>query len=91
MRFVSKSRILMKMFPVEDIEDDFVERLRDLLQDITCMMELKSDGILREQGACLKYLPSTIPDIVMVFNAKELRYICYHLSFICKLFFLTVY
>ncbi|XP_008197863.2 dedicator of cytokinesis protein 1 isoform X2 [Tribolium castaneum] len=73
MRFVSKSRILMKV--VDDVEDDFEESLRDLLQDITDMMALTSDGILREQGACLKYLPSTIPDILMIFDAKELSVI----------------
>lgn len=72
-RFVSKSRILMTLYPVEDIEDDFEDNLRDLLEEITSMMSSTSDHILREQGACLKYLPSTIPDILMVFDGKELR------------------
>ena len=63
-RFVSRSRLLMTLCPVEDIEDDFEDNFRDLLQDITGMMSSPSDTILREQGACLKYLPSTIPDIL---------------------------
>lgn len=29
--------------------------------------------LLLVQGACLKYLPTTIPDILKVFKAKELR------------------
>ncbi|XP_063907750.1 dedicator of cytokinesis protein 1 isoform X2 [Zophobas morio] len=74
-RFVSRSRLLMTLCPVEDIEDDFEDNFRDLLQDITGMMSSPSDTILREQGACLKYLPSTIPDILKVFDAKELSLI----------------
>lgn len=74
-RFVSKSRILMKLYPVANVEDDFEDNLRDLLRDITDMMSSTSDAILREQGACLKYLPSTIPDILMVFDGRELRYL----------------
>jgi dedicator of cytokinesis protein 1 len=75
-RFVSRSRTLMiELCAERDIEEDFEDSLRDLLQDITFMMSYTSDCILREQGACLKYLPSTIPDILLVFDPKELSVI----------------
>ncbi|KAJ8931902.1 hypothetical protein NQ314_015171 [Rhamnusium bicolor] len=74
MRFVSRSRILyMALYPEIDPEDEFEESLRDLLQSIIFMMSSNKDGLLREQGACLKYLPSTIPDILLVFDHRELR------------------
>lgn len=74
MRFVSRSRILyMELYPDVDPDDEFVESLRDLLHSIIFMMSSNKDGLLREQGACLKYLPSTIPDILLVFDHRELR------------------
>ncbi|XP_018575461.1 dedicator of cytokinesis protein 2 isoform X2 [Anoplophora glabripennis] len=76
MRFVSRSRILyMELYPDIDPDDEFVESLRDLLQSIIFMMSSNKDGLLREQGACLKYLPSTIPDILLVFDHRELSVI----------------
>lgn len=75
MRFVSRSRVLFKdIYPKDDPDDDFNESLRDLLQNIIYMMSSSKDSLLREQGACLKYLPSTIKDILLVFDHTELRY-----------------
>ncbi|CAH2001471.1 unnamed protein product [Acanthoscelides obtectus] len=78
-RFVSRSRILYNaLYPEDDPDDDFEESLRDLLQNIIYMMSSNKDGLLlREQGACLKYLPSTIPYILMIFDHKELSTILY--------------
>ncbi|VEN37348.1 unnamed protein product [Callosobruchus maculatus] len=78
-RFVSRSRILYNaLYPEDDPDDDFEESLRDLLQNIIYMMSSNKDGLLlREQGACLKYLPSTIPNILMIFDHKELSTILY--------------
>lgn len=74
MRFVSKSRLLfMALYPILDPDDDFDDSLRQLLRNIITMMSSNRDELLREQGACLKYLPSTIPDILLVFDNKELR------------------
>ncbi|CAG2068915.1 unnamed protein product, partial [Timema podura] len=36
------------------------------------MMCYDTDSTLLVQGACLKYLPSTIPDILTVFNCTQL-------------------
>lgn len=74
MRFVAKSRILfMGLNEVTDLEDDFDDSLRQLLKNVIMLMSSSKDELLREQGACLKYLPSTIPDICRVFDNKELR------------------
>lgn len=74
MRFVSKSRILFKaIYPEDDPEDDFNDSLADLLQNIIYLMSSSKDCLLREQGACLKYLPSTISDILLVFDNVTLR------------------
>lgn len=73
-RFVSRSRILFKdIYPEDDPEDDFNESLTDLLQNIIYLMSSSKDSLLREQGACLKYLPSTIKDILLVFDHVKLR------------------
>lgn len=72
MRFVVRSRLLFCELYPEVNDDDFEESLKGLLQSIVTMMCQTSDTLLREQGACLKYLPSTIPDILKVFNPKYL-------------------
>ncbi|XP_025835960.1 dedicator of cytokinesis protein 1 [Agrilus planipennis] len=70
-RFISRSRLLFLEIYPEDT-DDFEEEFRGLLESIVTMMYQTSDALLREQGACLKYFPSTIPDILQVYNAKKL-------------------
>nr|XP_023027433.1 dedicator of cytokinesis protein 1-like [Leptinotarsa decemlineata] len=73
MRFVARSRILyMELYPENDPEDDFNANIRSLLKDINSMMSSDIEGLIREQGACLKYFPSCIPDILLVFNHVEL-------------------
>ena len=37
------------------------------------MMMYTSDTTILQQGAALKYLPSIIPDIMTVFDPRELR------------------
>lgn len=74
MRFVSRSRILfLEVYPEINPDDEFVESVRELLRDIIYMMSSGDDKLLREQGACLKYFPSTIPDILLIFDQCELR------------------
>ncbi|KAF5292477.1 hypothetical protein FQA39_LY14024 [Lamprigera yunnana] len=75
MRFVSRSRLLFCELYPEMLDDNFDECLQGLLHSIVTMMCQTSDTLLREQGACLKYLPSTVPDILKVFNAKQLSII----------------
>ncbi|XP_050304413.1 dedicator of cytokinesis protein 1 isoform X2 [Anthonomus grandis grandis] len=73
MRFVSRSRLLfVEVYPIIDPEDEFEDSMRELLRDISYMMSSQNDIFLREQGACLKYLPCTIPDILLIFDKCEL-------------------
>ena len=58
-----------------DVNHDFEYMLKQLLDSIVNLMSDKGDTLLREQGACLKYLPSTIPDILLVYGPKELRWL----------------
>lgn len=74
MRFVSRSRILfLEVYPEINPEDEFDESVRELLRDIIYMMSSDNDKVLREQGACLKYFPNTIPDFLLIFDKCELR------------------
>lgn len=73
MRFVARSRLLyIELYP-QEVGDEFNEDLKYFLHSIVTMMCQTSDALLREQGACLKYLPSTILDVLKVFDAKQLR------------------
>jgi hypothetical protein len=54
-------------------QQQFEVSLKQLLQSITGMMCYNTGSTLLVQGACLKYLPFTIPDILTVFSATELR------------------
>ncbi|XP_019762944.2 dedicator of cytokinesis protein 2 isoform X3 [Dendroctonus ponderosae] len=76
MRFVSRSRILfLEVYPEINPEDEFDESVRELLRDIIYMMSSDNDKVLREQGACLKYFPNTIPDFLLIFDKCELSII----------------
>ncbi|XP_060530077.1 dedicator of cytokinesis protein 1 isoform X2 [Cylas formicarius] len=73
MKFTSRSRTLfMELYPESSDADDFVDNLRHLFRDVIRMMAYRDDDYLREQGACLKYLPSTIPDILLILDQREL-------------------
>ncbi|XP_066248093.1 dedicator of cytokinesis protein 1 isoform X1 [Euwallacea similis] len=76
MRFVSRSRILfLEVYPEFNFGDEFEESIRELLRDFIYLMSSGNDQVLREQGACLKYLPNTIPDILLIFDKCELSVI----------------
>lgn len=55
--------------------EEFEISLKKLLESITSMMVYDTDSTLLVQGACLKYFPFTIPDILSVFDGLELRYL----------------
>ncbi|XP_022903729.1 dedicator of cytokinesis protein 1 isoform X3 [Onthophagus taurus] len=72
-RFIVRSRLLyIKLNPDLSEEDDFESILRDLLDSIISLMNEASNSVLKEQGACLKYLPSTTPDILQVYEPRKL-------------------
>ncbi|XP_046384567.1 dedicator of cytokinesis protein 1 isoform X4 [Ischnura elegans] len=75
MKFIVRSRQLFSVLYEGKHQEEFEASLKSLLQSITGMMCYKTDSTLLVQGACLKYLPTTIPDILKVFDSKELSLI----------------
>lgn len=72
-RFVVRSRMLFSELYDGRDQDVFENNFRQLLQSIVNMMCYTTDCTLIVQGACLKYLPNTISDILLVYDAKKLR------------------
>lgn len=67
---------LIRLNEGRDMEK-FEDSMTKLLKSFASMMSHKTDKtdpILVTQGACLKYLPSTIPDILTVYSPVKLRY-----------------
>ncbi|XP_063232451.1 dedicator of cytokinesis protein 1 isoform X3 [Bacillus rossius redtenbacheri] len=72
MRFIVRSRLLFSELNEGKGQQQFEAQLRQLLQSITGLMCYDTDHTLAVQGACLKYLPSVIPDVLLVFNCTQL-------------------
>ncbi|XP_011337215.1 dedicator of cytokinesis protein 1 isoform X1 [Ooceraea biroi] len=70
MRFIVESRLLFT--ELNQDEEEFSQTLTDLLQSIVNLMSYETDGTLLVQGACLKYLPTTIPHLLRVYSGKQL-------------------
>jgi len=56
-------------------QQTFEMSIYEMLKLVSNLMCSNSDTTLFLQGACLKYLPHSIPDIMTVFSATQLRYI----------------
>lgn len=56
-------------------QQTFEMSMYEMLKLISNLMCNNSDSTLFLQGACLKYIPYSIPDIMTVFNTTQLRYI----------------
>lgn len=56
-------------------QQTFEMSMYEMLKLISNLMCSNSDSTLILQGACLKHLPHSIPDIMTVFSATELRLI----------------
>lgn len=55
-------------------QQPFEEQLRSLLRSIVELTSKEVQHLLLIQGACLRYLPSAVQDLIKVFDARELRY-----------------
>ena len=53
-------------------EEEFSQALTGLLRSIVNLMKYETDATLLVQGACLKFLPSTIPHLLKVYSGKQL-------------------
>ncbi|XP_076229494.1 dedicator of cytokinesis protein myoblast city isoform X2 [Nomia melanderi] len=73
MRFVVESRFLFT--ELNQDEEEFSQTLTELLKSIVELMRHETDGTLLVQGACLKYLPTTIPHLLRVYSGKQLSII----------------
>lgn len=88
-KFIVHSRKLFAHLNEGKGTQQFELSLEQLLKSITGMMLYKADTVLLVQGACLKYFPATIPDILHVFDKEQLRYIslwflsCPFKNFLC--------
>ena len=74
-KFIVRSRLLFCELYDDRDQNVFECELKDLLNSIVIMMGFSSDNILLIQGACLRYLPTTISDILLVFDARKLRFV----------------
>lgn len=72
-RFIVRSRVLFSELYDGKDKYEFEHNFRELLNSIVKMMCFTSDCTLIVQGACLKFLPNTISDILQVFDSKKLR------------------
>ncbi|ELR55761.1 Dedicator of cytokinesis protein 1, partial [Bos mutus] len=71
-KFIVRSRILFNQLYENKGEADFVESLLQLFRSISDMMSSVSDQTVRVKGAALKYLPTIVNDVKLVFDPKEL-------------------
>ncbi|XP_076631403.1 dedicator of cytokinesis protein myoblast city isoform X2 [Colletes latitarsis] len=70
MRFIVESRLLFT--ELNQDEEEFSQTLTELLKSIVELMRHETDSTLLVQGACLKYLPTTIPHLLRVYSGKQL-------------------
>uniref|UniRef100_A0A8C0IUV5 Dedicator of cytokinesis 1 n=1 Tax=Chelonoidis abingdonii TaxID=106734 RepID=A0A8C0IUV5_CHEAB len=68
-KFIVRSRILLYE---NKGEADFMESLLQLFKSINEMMSSVSDQTVMVKGAALKYLPTIVNDVKLVFDPKEL-------------------
>lgn len=55
-------------------KEQFHIMLRNVYKAINSLMADTSQKLVHVQGACLKYLPMTIPDVITVLDPIEFRY-----------------
>ncbi|MDN8834216.1 hypothetical protein Q0L96_14650, partial [Staphylococcus aureus] len=65
-------RVLFNQLYENKGEAEFVESLLQLFQSINDMMSSISELTVRVKGAALKYLPTIVNDVKLVFDPKEL-------------------
>lgn len=58
----------------ESDESDFESLLLTLLDSMAEFMRRSDEYVLLAQGACVKYIPCTIPDLLLIVDDQVLRY-----------------
>ncbi|XP_030629626.1 dedicator of cytokinesis protein 1 [Chanos chanos] len=75
-KFIVRSRVLFNQLYENKGEADFMESLRNLFSSFNAMMNSSAENTsmvkLLLKGAALKYIPTIVNDVKMVFDPKEL-------------------
>ncbi|XP_018616629.1 dedicator of cytokinesis protein 1 isoform X2 [Scleropages formosus] len=71
-KFIVRSRVLFNQLYENKGEADFMESLRSLFNSFNDMMNSNSENTATVKGAALKYLPTIVNDVKLVFDPKEL-------------------
>uniref|UniRef100_A0A8C5AIS3 Dedicator of cytokinesis 1 n=1 Tax=Gadus morhua TaxID=8049 RepID=A0A8C5AIS3_GADMO len=69
-KFIVRSRVLFNQY--NKGEADFMESLRNLFTSFNDMMSSNSENTGMVKGAALKYIPTIVNDVKLVFDPKEL-------------------
>ena len=72
-KFIVRSRQLFAALYDNEGQEQFERLLKALLQSMAKFMERSDDLVLLAQGACLKYIPCAISELLQVFSDNELR------------------
>lgn len=74
-KFVVRSRQLFVALygEDEDGESDFESLLLALFTSMADFMKRSDDHVLLAQGACVKYIPCAIPDLLLIVDDQTLR------------------
>ncbi|KAF7204181.1 dedicator of cytokinesis 1 [Nothobranchius furzeri] len=72
-KFIVRSRVLFNQLYENKGEADFMESLRNLFTSFNDMMSSNSENTGMVKGAALKYIPTIVNDVKLVFDPKELR------------------
>ncbi|XP_075889561.1 dedicator of cytokinesis protein 1 [Nelusetta ayraudi] len=71
-KFIVRSRVLFNQLYENKGEADFMESLRNLFTSFNDMMNSSSENTGMVKGAALKYIPTIVNDVKLVFDPKEL-------------------
>ncbi|XP_062330716.1 dedicator of cytokinesis protein 1 isoform X2 [Osmerus eperlanus] len=71
-KFIVRSRVLFNQLYENKGEADFMESLRNLFTSFNDMMNSSSENTGMVKGAALKYVPTIVNDVKLVFDPKDL-------------------
>ncbi|XP_070980513.1 dedicator of cytokinesis protein 1 isoform X4 [Oncorhynchus clarkii lewisi] len=71
-KFIVRSRVLFNQLYENKGEADFMESLRNLFTSFNEMMNINSENTGMVKGAALRYVPTIVNDVKLVFDPKEL-------------------
>ncbi|KAI1293752.1 Dedicator of cytokinesis protein 1 [Halotydeus destructor] len=74
-KFIVRSRYLFATLNGGKGRKVFEKSMKDVLNSLISLMSLTDEAHLKIQASCLKYVPKAIPDILTVFDGRELSYI----------------